>query len=257
MAAYQQWVPLEEPLTAYLSESEQSQHKYYKCWQLAFRAMRDLGIDSFYPIKSQKLPVNANKTVTLPNDYIKYTKIGVLNQNGEVATLKRNPNLTFYADQLPDRLEKNHDDTLLTTFLPDNAPFYYWNYYDGDTWCNLYGIPSGSVEFGSFNISEAEGVVVLSNFFPYDYLIIEYLAVPSDNGKYFIPQEFYEAVIAFIRWKDTIDMPTNRRANVSEKAMRRHEYFNERRLARARYKPLYFQEARDWISACQRMVVKS
>ena len=81
---HQQWISIDEAITAYLDESEQSNHKYFKIWHLAFRGMTELGLDTFYLVKSVKLPVNANLTVTLPADYLNYSKVGVLNQQGEI-----------------------------------------------------------------------------------------------------------------------------------------------------------------------------
>ena len=86
-AQNRQWILLDECINAYLDESEQGNHKYFKCWNLAFRAMTELGLDFFYTVKSVKLPVNPNLTVSLPEDYISYTKIGVLNNQGEIIPL--------------------------------------------------------------------------------------------------------------------------------------------------------------------------
>lgn len=257
MANHLQWIELDGIVKNYLVQSEQGQNKFYKLYQIALIGMKSMGLDAFFPTITRKVPVNANKTVNLPEDYIAYKKIGVLNPNGEVATLKRNDDLTKYADGLPDRLDKNTDNTLVTNVIPDDSPFFYWNYWDGDYWTNLYGIPSGSVEFGSFTIDDAEGIIVLSNWFPFDYLIIEYLAFLKTNEKYYIPVQFEEAMIAYLRWQDIINQPSNRRANISEKQYRSHEYYNQKRLAKRRYSPIRLQEARDWISASQRMVVKS
>lgn len=65
----QQWVTIDECVNLYLDRSEQSVHKYMKCWHLAFQGMEQLGLDFFYRIKSVKLPVAANFTVALPDDY--------------------------------------------------------------------------------------------------------------------------------------------------------------------------------------------
>ena len=56
---HQQYVSLDTVINMYLDRSEQSIHKYYKCWQIAFSGMEELGLDFFYQIKSVKLPVNS------------------------------------------------------------------------------------------------------------------------------------------------------------------------------------------------------
>ena len=70
-AQNRQWISVDECINAYMDESEQGNHKYFKLWNLAYRSLTELGLDFFYSVKSVKLPVNANLTVTLPADYLK------------------------------------------------------------------------------------------------------------------------------------------------------------------------------------------
>lgn len=161
MGDHRQWIKLEECINDYIDESEQSIHKYFKLWHLAYRAMTELGLDFFYQIKSLKLPVNANLTVNLPPDYLSYTKVGILNSNGEVVPLAYNNKLTLYADQLPDRIEKTQDNSLWTYYNYNNLVFY--NYWDGYTFTNMYGVPSGAPFIGTFKIDNANGIILLGN----------------------------------------------------------------------------------------------
>ena len=69
--------------------------------------------------------------------------------------------------------------------------------------------------------------------------------------------QFYEAIIAYIRWMDIASMPASTHVSLSAIQMRRHDYYNERRLAIARYKPLYLQDAFDWSTENQRLIAKS
>ncbi|NBU53771.1 MAG: hypothetical protein EBS33_05295, partial [Alphaproteobacteria bacterium] len=84
MAQHTSYITLESCITDYLTESEQSNHKYFKLFNLAFRGMDELGLDFFYRIQSVKLPVNANFTVTLPADYLNWTKVGILSPKGDI-----------------------------------------------------------------------------------------------------------------------------------------------------------------------------
>jgi hypothetical protein len=58
MSQNRQWIPLEEPITSYMDEAEISNHKYFKLWHIAYRALTELGLDTFFLVKSVKLPVN-------------------------------------------------------------------------------------------------------------------------------------------------------------------------------------------------------
>lgn len=255
MSQNRQWILIDECITAYMDEAEISNHKQFKLWQLAFRAMTELGLDAFYLVKSVKLPVNDNLTVQLPADYLNYSKVGVLNQQGEIIPMGVNNNLTVAFDLSPTRLEQTQDDTLVTQ-ANENGVWWY-NFWTGYGYGNLYGFPSGSPFIGSFKIDNANGVIVLSENFSYPYVMLEYVSSPVEGGEYYIPIQFKEAVIAYLRWKDIISIPSKTHVNNSNVLMRRKDYFNERRLAIARYDPIKLPDLYQWNLENQRLTVKA
>lgn len=245
---------LDECINAYIDESEQSIHKYYKLFNLAIRALDELGLDFFYQIKSVKIPINPNFTANLPSDCLRYTKIGILNGYGEVIPLAHNKQLTTYADLMPNRLSKTQDPTIYPNL---NCSGNVWNnYWYNGTYMTLYGLPSGAPFVGSFKIDETNGVILLNETFAFDYLIVEYVASPVEGQEYYLPLQFKEAVIAYLAWKDIRSMPTTRKGSLGDKRDRRHEYFNERRLAYARYTPFYPEEAHQLNMESTRLTVK-
>lgn len=171
-----QWVTIDEAITDYLTESEQGNHKYFKCWNLAFRAMTEMGLDFFYSVKSVKLPVNANLTVTLPEDYLNYTKVGILNNEGAIIPLQVNNNLTTAFDMQPNRLAQTQDPSIVTGYSPQGIVW--WNFWNGYGLSNLYGLPSGSPFVGSFKIDNKNGVIVLDEYYEFEYVMLEYIASP-------------------------------------------------------------------------------
>jgi hypothetical protein len=253
-AQNQQYINLDQIIADYLLESEQSIHKQYKVTQLAYRAMDELGLDFFYQIRSLKLPINANYTVNLPPDYLKYTKVGVLNSQGEVIPLTYNTNLTNFADLWANRLQVTQDNTLYQWYQW-NAPVFY-NYWDGNGYVNLYGLPSGAPFVGDFKIDNANGVILLSEWFYYPYIILEYVATPMAGQAYYVPFQFREAVIAYLWWKDKRAVNVAR-GQVGVARDLRHEFFNERRLASARWNPISLSEAYNWCLESQRLTIKS
>ena len=180
-----QWVNIEDCITSYLDESEQSNTKYFKLWQLAYRAMTELGLDFFYSVKSVKLPVNPNLTVTLPEDYLNYTKVGILDNQGQIIPLSFNSNLTNAFDLQPTRLSQVVDPTIVTAYSPQGIVW--WNYWNGYGLSNLYGLPSGSPFVGQFKVDAGNGVIVLDINFNFDYIMLEYIAAPMPGGEYFVP----------------------------------------------------------------------
>lgn len=250
------YITLDSVINDYIDESEQSNHKYVKLYNIACRGMERLGLDFFYKIKSIKLPVDTtNYTVQLPLDYLNYTKIGVLNAKGEIIPLKYNNKLTFFADQSPQRLEKTQDNTLVDWYQPDVPLFF--NYWNGYGYENIYGVPSGSPNVGSFNIDDKNGVILLSEHFYYDYLMIEYMCAPDPNEQYMIPIQFREAMIAWLAWRDIASLPSSRKGNLGDKRERERNYYNQRRLALAQFKPFYLAEAYQWNLENQRMTIKA
>ncbi len=250
-----QYITLESCILDYLELSEQSNHKYVKCFHSAFGGMDDMGLDFFYSIRTQKLPVNSNKTVTLPNDYQKYSKVGVLNDRGEIIPMGYNEKLTNYADLFPDRIAKTQDNALFNMFFFGTPIFYNW--WNGNNFINLYGLPSGGPSIGSFKIDNANGVILLSEGFAYDYIMLEYLATPQEGIEYRIPIEFRQAMIAWIAWQDVAFIPSKTHVNNANVGMRSHDYYNKRRLAIAKYRPIDLESAYEWHLKSQRLTVKA
>lgn len=249
-----QWVSLDDCITSYLDESEQSNTKYFKLWNLAYRALTELGLDFFFSVKSVKLPVNPNLTVTLPEDYLNYTKVGILDNQGQIIPLSVNNNLTTSFDLQPTRLEQVVDPTIVTAYSPQGIVW--WNYWNGYGLSNLYGLPSGSPFVGQFKIDAGNGVVVLDINFTFDYIMLEYVAAPMPGGEYYVPVQFKEAVISYLRWKDIISLPASRKGTLGDKRDRRSEYYNERRLAIARYDAVNLTDLYEWNLKNQRITVK-
>ena len=119
------YITLDSVINEYIDESEQSIHKYAKLYNIAYRGMERLGLDFFYKIKSVKIAVDTtNYTVKLPNDYVSYTKIGVLNAKGEIIPLKFNSKMTFFGDMMADRQALTDDNTLVDWYQQDIPIFY-------------------------------------------------------------------------------------------------------------------------------------
>ncbi len=259
-AQSRQFITLESIINDYLNESEQSAHKYAKLWHLAYVVMEELGIDFFYAIRSVKLPILGNKTVKLPNDCLRYTKIGVLNVRGEVVPLIFNNKLTLYADAMPNRQEKTIDNNgLLWNQCINGAPFYGYGYgVDGynNGYTPIYGIPSGAPYQGGFNIDEANGIVLFDERFHWEYVIIEYVSSPQEGDPCSVPVHFRKAIMDYLWWRDNKVLSV-KRGQVGTQAQLRHEYFESRRKANGTYRPWYLDQAYQTSLEATRMAVKS
>jgi len=154
----------------------------------------------------------------------------------------------------PTRIEQTQDNTI-TNYYNGTGVFWY-NYWNGYAYTNLYGAPSGSPFIGSFKIDNANGVIVLSENFQYPYIILEYTA-SRKKGEYYVPIQFKEAVISYLRWKDSISLVSKLHVANTNSGMRRREFFNDRRLAIARFDPVVLPDLYEWSLQSQRLTVKA
>lgn len=256
MSQHLSYITLETVIKDYLNESEQSIHKYFKVWHLGYRGLEQLGLDAFYRVQAVKLPINANMTVTLPANYINWTKVGVLNDRGEIIPMYYNDKLTTFSDLMPDRVERTQDDTLLNNEWGPNTWCNFWN---GSAYTNIYGVPSGAPFVGSFKIDIENGVILLNDNFQYDYLMLEYVASPQaeDGQDYYLPVQFREALIAWITWKDGKAKTMRSHMQLGNSRDNKHDFFVERRNAIARYAPIRKSEIYQASQEQTRLAVKS
>lgn len=195
------YVPLMQIVSYYLDESNKSTGDMDKCWVLAFRALMDIGLNISFEPKSVRLPVNGNLTVTIPSDYIRWTKIGILNASGEVSTLKVNDALTKFRDNNPNRLSNISGDIPDTAFSNLVLNPYFFNYFSGSMYTPLFGLGGGLIQYGECVVDEPNGVIVLGTTYPFDDLLLEYISNPQMDSDYMVDVALQEAIIAFISWK--------------------------------------------------------
>lgn len=194
------YVPLKTIVSYTLDEEDQSMGTFDKYWVFAFRGLVDLLFDVTAEPITVRLPVLGNKTVPFPSDYISWVKIGILNNNGEVSTLKINNALTMYKDANPNRIQKLTSDITDSYPLLLNNPFYL-NFYNNGMYQPLFGVGGGLIQYGECRVDEENNLIILNPDFRYDSIILEYISSPEKNGDYSVPLYTQEALIAFIKWK--------------------------------------------------------
>jgi len=249
------FVGLSEVIYQYIDQARMSSADYRRLWAIGVRGVEEMGMDVYATPKTAKLVVNPNKTVTLPSDYIAFSKVGVFNADGEVATLRRNINLSSYKILQADRLTSNTDNTTGNTYrLQDLA---YVNYFDGARYVNIFGAGSVLNSAGEFDISEEDGLIYLDNGFTFDYVVLEYLSSPADDVDYKIPIQIREAILAFVAWKDIEHLPLGRKASLGDKQLRRKEYYNQKRNSNLRENPVTLWDANERIRLGTKLVAKN
>jgi len=200
MTDYTTYTPLKRIVSYFLDEKNLSHDEADKAWIIAFRGLVLLNQSIAAEPKTVRLPVEGNKTVSMPSDCISWSKIGILNSNGEVSTLKINNALTTFADTNTSRLGKLTPDVASSYPLLISSPYYYNYGYNGQ-YQAFFGIGGGLVQYGECRVDEKNRLVILNPEFRHDSIIFEYLSSPQNDNDYEIQTCLQEAVIAFLSWK--------------------------------------------------------
>jgi len=215
----------------------------------ALRGIREMGFDIMKRIKSLKLSVNAsNNTVELPDDFVDYTKIGVIGSDGLIYVFGENKNqnmaMKYVTDAAGNKIDSNNDGVYdrvdaKTTRSSGQENYTFRNFLHQGNVGRAYGM-GGGLYSGEFRINFEQNRIELHSTAGYTEIIIEYIAdeARSENPSIHIYAE--NALRSYVYYR-----LVERKANVpnSEKARARQEYYNEKRLANARIKSFTKEEA--------------
>ncbi len=247
------YITLQSVVDNYISESHQTEAQYLRLWHLAVRGLQEIGLAVGNDPITRKLGVLPNKTVELPGDYLDWFKIGVLNDKGEVATLRHNEDLTKYGSIDGSRLSINTGDT---KSIYDSDNVLWRNYWNDNTFFNLLGASSGTENLGEFAIDSINGVIILDKDYRFDHVILEYKSSPTHNSDFHILAQLQEVVIAWLAWKDIASLPSGRRAN-NGTVRQREDFYHRMLKTHMKYvNPFRLSEFNDVIRLGQKLAVK-
>jgi hypothetical protein len=240
-------IKLMQIVAEFVDSADLSEHQVRRLYNIAVRGHRDFNMGVYGSFKSILLPVNDNKTCDLPCDFLSFSKLGILNDNGEVVCLKLNENLSpmhsqYVADQM-----KVADVPVASNVGPfpmGTFGFYWLNYvgYGLDRGYHLFGLAGGSPTVGEYRIDETAKTIFLNQDWPYAYVLLEYLSdgYDDDGEDFFVDVRASEAMIGWIRWKNAEDQ--RKKYSLSEILMYKRDYYNERRKAKLRLNSVNIQE---------------
>lgn len=213
------YIPLKTVVSYFSDQYDKSEGDQDRFWLLGLRGLVELHQDISGEPKTIRVPINPNMTATFPTDCLTWTKIGILNANGEVSTLKINNALTTYRDNNPNRISQLTADINDAATNLVNAPFYL-NYYYNEGYYNLFGAGSGLVQYGECRVDDANQLVILPMDFKYSSIIFEYISSPERDQDFKVDIALQEAIISFIAWKLKLDSAQNYYAEVTKSRRR-------------------------------------
>lgn len=226
----------------------------------ALRGIREMGFDMMKRVRSIKLNVDrSNNTCELPDDYVNWTKIGVVSDEGIVYVLGENKNLNmsqkYVYDSLGNKLDSDNDGLYdrVDSKGPTNSgspnadeqiqdgfeSYIFRNFVYENTYGGLYGAGGGHY-YGEFRINEDQNRIELSTTRDINEIVIEYICDEALSQNPSVNVYAEEALRAYIYYR-IIERKASVPAN--EKSRARSEYYNERRKANARIKSFTKEEA--------------
>lgn len=198
----QQYIPLKSVIAYFMDQYDKSGGDEDKFWLLGCRALALINQQFGALPKSVRLPVDGNKTVPFPADLISWSKIGIIDDNGQISSLKINRGLSFFRDNNPNRIAALAPDVNTSLGLLTGAAFFF-NFYGNGAYTNIpfFGIGGGLQQFGECNVDEKNRVILLAPNFKYPDIALEYLSAPERDPDYMVETIFQEPIIAFLEWK--------------------------------------------------------
>ena len=257
---------LREIIGNLLDSKDEGSHEFRRLWNLGVFGMKaEFNLDVKGHLKTVLLTLNPNKTVQLPCDYVKYSKIGIVNDLGEFVTFKRNNQLTAYhQDYFNNATPLSNVPTLPTAAmlsgLNGGSSLYsqasYLNYNYGGTSFNLFGLGSGTADIGQYKVDEWAKIILFDPNFTYTQVLLEYLSDgEDDNEDYDVDIRMAEAVRCYLRWSDVVDRPKKASQGTVDRLW--HNYSNSKRLARMRINPVVMNEIQNAERRSWKLVAKA
>lgn len=250
---------LKEIIGQFLNSADQTSHQFLRLWNIGvFGIKTEFNLDIIGVYRTQILDVNPNKTVDLPCDYIKYSKIGLINDQGEIATFRRNDQLSTYNGINPkNRLAGTPNSGTGVTLA--NYPYLnqYCNFYENGTMYNLYGANSGTGNIGEYTIDEKSKQIFLNPHSTHSKIVLEYLCdgFDDDCGIVEIDVRAGACMLAYLRWHNAIDQP--KKFNPNQVDNLKKEFYRTKRLAKMRLNPFVLNEMQDAQHSSPKLVAKA
>jgi len=217
---------------------------------IALRGIREFGFDVSSRVRSIKRTIQSNSTIILPEDYVDLVKIGVVDSDGILRVLGQNKNLNYSRKDkdgagrgdsdagplnIPSNLIEDREDNKTSTTGNDSGDsdidhFIFENYLFQGGMGRLYGLGGGH-SAGGYRVNLDQNRIEIDADSDTTEVVLEYIADEARSTNPVIHVYAEEALRSYLYYK-----LCERKSTVpaNEKARARREYYNDRRLAKAR-----------------------
>ena len=241
----------------------------------ALRGIREIGFDLGKKIKSLKLDVQSNDTVTLPDDFVDLLKVGIVDADGIIRVFGNNKNINYSrrlqvaadtaalapddtssggdsltdvfsagpmnidANEIGDRTDSKTATSGSGGSSADAGSYVFDNYTTQGGPGRLYGVGGGHLA-GEYRLNLDQNRIEIEANSGYSEVVMEYVADEARSTDPEVHVYAEEALRTYMYYK-IIERKSTVPAN--EKARARSEYYNERRKANARLSNFTKEEA--------------
>lgn len=217
---------------------------------IALRGIREFGFDVSSRVRSVKRTIQSNNTVIIPEDYVDLVKIGVVDSEGIIRVLGQNKNINYsFKDvsttargdsaagplDISSNFIQNREESKGATSgnSADGGDLDYYifeNYMFQGGMGRVYGTGGGHT-VGEYRINLDQNRIEIDTQSNVTEVVLEYIADQARSTNPVIHVYAEEALRSYIYYK-----LCERKSTVpaNEKARARREYYNDRRLAKAR-----------------------
>ena len=234
----------------------------------AKRVVQELYFDVASEVISLEFDLNPSFIIALPHDFVQYVAIGWVGDNGKKhpMSIDTSSNLAqaYLQDSDYDFLYDSEGDILQGSHLQDTESSNRFLNLEGiETGLNL-NYNAGSPNFnldrsklfknGSYLIDKERGIIQFSSSVEGRTIFIDYISdglFQRDDSEIRLHKEAEQAAYDYIYW---MLIKRNKNVFANEKEGARRDYFNSRRIAKRRIKPIRYEELRQTMKSQDKMI---
>lgn len=226
----QNYITIDEVIKSLLiQEGDETNHRYHLYLELAVRGVKELNFDVARNIKSVELTLNDALVADVPSDFVNITRIGVVNQ-GLVSSVGQSDDVSLITDQ--------------GAVAGANNPYsieWYNGYVADGSKGGVFGLKGGQNAHGYYRFDAEANKIQFASGFSGKTVVLEYisdgLSTTYDTQVHVFVEE---ALRAYIHWKS---IQRKRTVPANAKEMARRDWYNEKRIAKARMQSFTKEEA--------------